>query len=80
MLFKLRRLARSRTGRALGALLMAYAVLLPVYGPFIDPSFAERLPFHKHAYPDGVMVPHVHSYELDAGADGARDVVALVHR
>lgn len=79
-----RQLCRSPRARALAALLMAYAVLLPVYGPLIDPTFAERQPFHQHVYPNGYVVSHVHAHEaavqLDGGADvtgGVGDVIAL---
>ncbi|MEX2430680.1 MAG: hypothetical protein WD645_02020 [Dehalococcoidia bacterium] len=56
---------------------MAYVVLLPVYGPLIDASFVERLPYHKHAYPHGAVASHIHSYEVDGTVTSAGDVAGV---
>jgi hypothetical protein len=72
-----RQIARSQTVRSLGALLLAYVVLLPAYGPMLDVSFAERLPYHKHVYVNGFVGGHAHSYQVDAHTQSARDVTGV---
>ncbi len=48
------------------AIAALYAILVPAYGALLDPTFAERLPWHTHAAPIG---PHIHAYDLPAGID-----------
>ena len=48
------------------AIAALYAIFVPAYGALLDPTFAERLPWHTHAAPIG---PHIHAYDLPAGID-----------
>ena len=48
------------------AIAALYAILVPAYGALLDPTFAERLPWHTHAAPIG---SHVHAYDLPVGID-----------
>ena len=49
------------------SIFLAYALLLPAYGPLASPSFAEFLPNHAHVHLDGDGAAHLHAYETPDG-------------
>ncbi len=52
-------------------LFMLAAVLLPIYGPWLDAHFVERLPQHDHIF-IGEIDPHHHNHD-HAGAPHHHD-------
>ena len=71
----IRHALRGRRARLIAAVVLVYALLLPIYGPLLSPVFIELLPNHAHVQLSGHGPFHLHSYEVDG--EGGDDVFAV---
>ena len=50
-----------------------YALFVPLFGPFHDHHFTERLPRHGHLYPSRLPFEHLHPFEIPHAHGEAQD-------
>ena len=63
------------TARWLATGLLLLAALLPVYGPWVQPDFAGRMPRHKHVHFGQYDPGHHHEAAEPANASGKESAV-----